>query len=62
MWHLSNGRKQMHFCLKGNKGQTQCLTRVFIEKMQVTFRKCVLYPDKVILKISPLKIGIRSLG
>ena len=48
--------------LKGNKGQNQYLTRVFIGKIQVTFRKCVLYPDKVIFEISPLKVGIRSLG
>ena len=47
--------------LKGNKGQNQYLTRVFIVKIQVTFRKCVLYPDKVIFEISPIKVGIRSL-
>ena len=48
--------------LKGNKGQNQYLTRVFIRKIQVTFKKCVLDPDKVIFEISPLKVGIRSLG
>ena len=37
--------------LKGNKGQNQYLTHVFIGKTQVTFRKCVLYPDKVNSKL-----------
>ena len=48
--------------LKGNKGQNQNLTHVLIGKIQVTFIKYVLYPDKVILEISPFKVGIRSLG
>ena len=48
--------------LKGNKGQNQNLTHVLIGKIQVTFIKYVLYPDKVILDISPFKVGIRSLG
>ena len=48
--------------LKGNTGQNQYLTHVFIEKIQVTCRKCVLYPNKVIFEISPLKVEIRSLG
>ena len=47
--------------LKENKGQNQYSTRVFIRKIQVTFRKCVLYPDKVLFEISPLKVEIRSL-
>ena len=47
--------------LKGNKGQNQYLARVFIGKIQITFKKCVLYPDKVIFDKSPLKVGIRSL-
>ena len=48
--------------LKGNKGQNQYLTRVFIGRIQVTFIKCVFIPDKVIFEISQLKVGIRSLG
>ena len=48
--------------LKGNKGQNQYLTYVFVGIIQVTFRKCVLYPDKVNFEISPLQVGIRSLG
>ena len=48
--------------LKGNKGENQYLNHVFIGKTQNIFRNCVLYPDKVIFEISPLKVGIRSLG
>ena len=48
--------------LKGNKGQNQYFTRVFIGKIQVTFRKGILYPDTVNFEILPLKVGIRSLG
>jgi hypothetical protein len=48
--------------LKGNKGQNQYFTSVFIGKIQVTFRKSNLYHDKVIFEISPLQAGIRSLG
>ena len=48
--------------LKGNKGQNLNLTHVLIGKIQVTFIKDVLYLDKVILEISPFKVGIRSLG
>ena len=51
-----------HELLKGNKGQNRYLSCVFIGKIQVTFRKYVLYPYKVIFEISPLKVGIRSLG
>ena len=47
--------------LKGNKGQNEYLTRSFIGKIQVTFIKCVLYPDKVMFEKSPIKVGIRSL-
>ena len=48
--------------LKGNKDQNPYLTSVFIGKIQVSFIKCVLAPDKVIFEISHLKVGIRSLG
>ena len=44
--------------LKVNKGQNQYLTPGFIGKIQVTFRKSVLYPDKIFFLISPLNVGI----
>ena len=52
----NNFKKVLHYqyraphSLKGNKGQNQYLTRVFFGKIQVTFSKCVLYPDKVIFE------------
>ena len=47
--------------LKGNKGQNQYFTCVYIGNIQVTFIKGILYPDKVNFEISPLKVGIGSL-
>ena len=44
------------FLLKGNKGQNQYLNCVFMGKIQVTFRKCILYPYKVIFEIALLKV------
>ena len=55
-------KAEFKLSLKGNKGQNQYLTPGFIGKIQVTFRKCVLYPDMVTFEISPLKVGIRSLS
>ena len=51
-------------CLKGNKGQNQYLTRKLIGKIQVTFRKCVLYPNKVIfiLDITPQSFELEALA
>ena len=64
IWWTQDLRMQhiLIISLKGNKGQNQNLTHVLIGKIQVTFIKYVLYPDKVILEISPFKVGIRSLG
>ena len=45
-----------YYLFKGEKGQNQYLTCVFNGKIQITFLKCVLYPDKVILEILPLKV------
>ena len=40
---------QLH--LKGNKGPNPYLTSGFIGKIQVSFTKCVLFPDMVIFEI-----------
>ena len=51
------------FTFQVEQGSTTILDPCFfIGKIQVTFRKCVLYPDKIIFEVSSLKVGIRSLG